>query len=164
MGELQRLTAAHAPALLAFETANRAWFARSIADRGDDYFAHFAQRHAAILAEQAAGLHHFHVVVDASGAIVGRVNLVDVADGRAELGYRIAASAAGKGLATAMVAQVCALAAGAYALSGLTAVTTLDNPASAAVLRRNDFIVDGPITLGDRPGMRYSRDLEIQRD
>lgn len=164
MGELQRLTAAHAPALLAFETANRAWFARSIADRGDDYFAHFAERHAAILAEQEAGLHHFHVVLDPAGAVVGRVNLVDVAGGRAELGYRIAASAAGQGLATAMVAQVCALAAGEYGLTGLTAVTTLDNPASAAVLRRNGFTVDGPITLGDRPGLSYSRDLEIHPD
>ncbi|WP_155372589.1 GNAT family N-acetyltransferase [Catellatospora vulcania] len=161
MHELQRLTAAHAPALLAFETANRAWFARTISDRGDDYFAQFPQRHAAILAEQAAGQHHFHVVVDPGGAIVGRVNLVDVADGRAELGYRIAADAAGKGLATAMVARVCELAAGEYALTGLTARTTLDNAASAAVLRRNGFTVDGPITVGDRPGMHYFRDLVI---
>ncbi|GAA2354836.1 N-acetyltransferase [Catellatospora methionotrophica] len=159
MYTLRRLTAEHAPALLAFETANRAWFARTIPDRGEDYFTHFAQRHTAILAEQAAGLHHFHVVVDPAGEIAGRVNLVDVADGSAELGYRIAASAAGRGLATAMVAQVCALAANAYGLTGLTAVTTLDNPASAAVLRRNGFTVDGPITLGDRPGERYVRDL-----
>ncbi|GIG00923.1 GNAT family N-acetyltransferase [Catellatospora citrea] len=161
MYELQRLTPAHAPALLAFETANRAWFARIIADRGDDYFTHFPERHAAILAEQAAGLHHFHVVTRPAAAIVGRVNLVDVAGGRAELGYRIAESASGAGLATAMVAQVCALAAGEYGLTGLTAVTTLDNGASAAVLRRNGFTVDGPITLGDRPGMRYVRDLLI---
>src|SRR5687768_16796906 len=107
MYELQRLTAEQPPALLAFDAANRAGLARTITDRGDDYCAHFAQRHAAILAEQAAGLHHFHVVVDPAGAVAGRINLVDVADGRAELGYRIAESAAGRGLATVMVAQVC---------------------------------------------------------
>ncbi|NUV38105.1 GNAT family N-acetyltransferase, partial [Streptomyces sp. KAI-27] len=38
MPELQRLRADHAPALLAFERENRAWFARTISDRGDAYF------------------------------------------------------------------------------------------------------------------------------
>ena len=38
MPELQRLEAGHAPAVLAFERANRAWFAASISDRGDEFF------------------------------------------------------------------------------------------------------------------------------
>lgn len=42
MPELQRLAARHAPALLHFEQENRAYFARSAPDRGDDYFAEFA--------------------------------------------------------------------------------------------------------------------------
>src|SRR5688572_7723589 len=37
MPELQRLRLGHAPALLAFEQANRAYLAASIPDRGDDY-------------------------------------------------------------------------------------------------------------------------------
>ena len=39
MPELKRLRAGHAPAVLAFELANRAYFAASISDRGDDFFA-----------------------------------------------------------------------------------------------------------------------------
>jgi ribosomal-protein-alanine N-acetyltransferase len=39
--ELQRLRADHAPAVLAFELANRAYFATFISDRGDEFFDHF---------------------------------------------------------------------------------------------------------------------------
>ena len=41
---LERLRADHAPALLEFEVTNRAWFARSIPDRSDAYFAEFDER------------------------------------------------------------------------------------------------------------------------
>ena len=37
MPELQRLDAGHAPAVLAFELANRAYFAASVSDRGDEF-------------------------------------------------------------------------------------------------------------------------------
>ncbi|MEV1331760.1 hypothetical protein AB0J20_19555 [Micromonospora costi] len=67
--------------MLDFERQNRAFFARSVPDRGDDYFAGFAARHAELLANQAAGLDHFHVLVDEDGAVLGRFNLVDVHDG-----------------------------------------------------------------------------------
>lgn len=159
---LQRLTAEHAPALLSFERDNRAYFAATIPDRGDAYFAHFPARHAALLADQAAGVCHFHVLVAPDGAILGRVNLVDVtdglvdvADGSAELGYRIAERAAGQGLATAAVARIRARAAEEYALTTLRASTTLDNAASHHVLTRNGFVPTGPCTLGGRAGRRY---------
>jgi ribosomal-protein-alanine N-acetyltransferase len=42
MPELQPLQAGHAPATLAFETANRGSFAASISGRGDEYFEHFS--------------------------------------------------------------------------------------------------------------------------
>ncbi len=121
MPELERLTAEHADPLLAFERDNRAWFAASVPDRGDDYFATFADRHAALLAEQATGRCHFHVLVD-QGEVLGRFNLVDVADGEAELGYRVAQRAAGRGVATDGVRRVAALARQAYGLCRLTAV------------------------------------------
>jgi ribosomal-protein-alanine N-acetyltransferase len=70
--ELQRLDVHHAAALLRFERENRAYFARSVPDRGDDYFAGFTARHAALLAEQAAGRHHFHVLVDDDGVVLAR--------------------------------------------------------------------------------------------
>lgn len=159
MPELERLRLDHGPALLAFERDNRAYFAASIPDRGDDYFAGFDARHREILAEQDAGMHHFHVLVEDDDAIVGRVNLVDVTDGVAELGYRIAERAAGQGLATRAVRQVCTRAATEYGLTALTAETTLDNTGSRIVLERTGFVVTGEITLDGRAGFRYAKRL-----
>jgi len=48
--ELQPLGADHAQAVLAFELANRAFFAASISDRGDEFFEQFTARHSALLA------------------------------------------------------------------------------------------------------------------
>ncbi|MER7110792.1 GNAT family N-acetyltransferase [Streptomyces sp. NPDC000229] len=157
---LQRLRPDHAQALLAFERENRAYFAASVPDRGDEYFAHFDARHRELLGEQAAGLHFFHLVVDDGGEVLGRVNLIDVADGSAELGYRIAERAAGRGLATAAVRDVCALAAAEYGLTTLRAVTTLDNAGSRAVLERTGFTPTGDIHLDGRPGLRFVRHLD----
>ncbi|MFJ7492239.1 GNAT family N-acetyltransferase [Streptomyces sp. NPDC097727] len=158
MPELQRLRADHVPALLAFEQENRAFFAASVPDRGDDYFAHFEARLAALLAEQTAGICHFHVLVDTDGEVLGRFNLVDVADGSAELGFRIAEKATHQGLATATVRQICTLAATEYGLTTLRAAAALDNTASRAVLTRTGFVPTGEeVLLNDRPGLGYVR-------
>ncbi|MEU6819122.1 GNAT family N-acetyltransferase [Streptomyces atriruber] len=154
--ELQLLRADHAPALRAFEEANRAYFAASVPDRGDAYFRDFDTRHRALLDEQATGACFFHVVVDGDGEILGRVNLVDVADGGAELGYRIAEQAAGRGLATWAVREISGLAVTAYGLTALRAGTTLDNPGSRTVLARAGFVPVGDIQLDGRPGTGYS--------
>ncbi|MFF8290120.1 GNAT family N-acetyltransferase [Streptomyces sp. NPDC016309] len=154
---LQRLRADHAPALLAFERENRAYFAASVPDRGDDYFTRFDDRHRELLAEQARGLHFFHLVVGDGGEVLGRVNLIDVADGSAELGYRVARRAAGRGLATAAVREVCELAAGEYGLTTLRAVTTPDNAGSRAVLARTGFTPTGEVDLDGRPGLAFVR-------
>jgi len=156
---VQRLHADHADALLAFERANRSYFARSVSDRGDAYFAEFDSRHRALLAEQDAGGCHFHVVLDDRGELIGRVNLVDVEDGSAELGYRIGEHASGRGTATAAVREVCRLAGTAYGLSALTAITTRDNLASMAVLRRTGFAEVADIDIAGRPGARFRRAL-----
>ncbi|MFC8226565.1 GNAT family N-acetyltransferase [Streptomyces sp. NPDC057287] len=163
MAVLERLRSDHAPALLAFERRNRAYFAASIPDRGDDFFTGFDVRHAELLAEQASGMHHFHVLVDTDGAVLGRVNLVGVVDGSAELGYRIAEHAAGRGLATSGVREVCALAREEYGLTALRAETTVDNTGSRAVLARTGFVETGPIRLVGRPGLRFTRDLADAR-
>lgn len=159
MPRLERLAAAHAPALLAFEQENRAYFAAYVPDRGDDYFTHFTARHSALLAEQATGLCHFHVLADPSGAILGRVNLVDVADHSAELGFRIAESAAGAGLATAAVREICDLAATRYGLKELRAAAALDNTGSRTVLHRTGFTETGTTVLDGRPGLLHIRSL-----
>ena len=159
MPELELLRPDHAPALLAFERENRAYFAASIPDRGDEYFAQFDQRHSDLLAEQDAGLHFFHLLVNSDGEVLGRINLVNVADGSAELGYRIAEKAAGQGLATTAVRQVCSFAVADYGLTMLRAATTLDNNRSRAVLARTGFVPTGETLLGGRPGISYSLSL-----
>ncbi|MEU9385747.1 GNAT family N-acetyltransferase [Streptomyces sp. NPDC048279] len=159
MPELQLLRPDHAPAVLAFEKENRAYFAATIPDRGDEYFARFEERHRALLAEQDAGVCYFHVVVGDAGEVLGRVNLVDVADGGADLGYRIAERAAGRGLATSAVREICALAATGYGLTFLRAAARLDNQASRAVLARAGFTVTGETRLSGHPGLTYLRHL-----
>ncbi|SBT50020.1 GNAT family N-acetyltransferase [Micromonospora auratinigra] len=159
MPDLQRLDARHAPALLRFERENRAYFARHVPDRDDDYFLDFDTRHAALLAEQAAGRCHFHLLVDDDGSVLGRFNLVDVADGSAELGYRVAERATGRGLAQEGVRRVCELARDAYGLRRLVASAALVNRASLAVLRRTGFVPDGEVLCGGAPALRHVRDL-----
>jgi len=159
--ELQRLRADHAQAVLAFELANRAYFALSITDRGDEYFEHFAERHNALLEEQESGSCIFHVLVDEDGAVLGRFNLVDLEDGTATLGYRVAEHVAGHGVATATVRELCDLASARYGLRALRAGTNHDNIASQKVLTKAGFVPVGPATLGGRPGTWYRLDLDL---
>src|SRR5450755_936760 len=158
--DLQLLRLGHAPALLAFERENRAYFAASVPDRGDEFFAEFDTRYAQLLAWQAAGTDYLHLLVTERGEVVGRVNLTEVANGSAELGYRIAQKAAGKGLATAAVRKVRELAATAYGLTRLRARVTLDNPASRKVLEHNGFVAGGSLTLNDKPARSYVCELQ----
>jgi [ribosomal protein S5]-alanine N-acetyltransferase len=160
--ELQRLRADHAPAVLAFELANRAYFAAFVSDRGDEFFEQFAERHEALLTEQEAGTGIFHVLVDSDGTILGRFNLYRIEDGTADLGYRVAQHAAGRGLASAAVRELSRLAATQYGLRTLTAATNHDNLASQRVLTRAGFVPVGPADpadIGGRPGTRYQLDL-----
>jgi ribosomal-protein-alanine N-acetyltransferase len=160
--ELQRLRADHAPAVLAFELANRAYFAASISDRGDDYFEQFAERHRVMLAEQEAGLGAFHVLVADDGSVLGRFNLILAGDGTAELGYRVAQQAAGRGVATATVRELCEVAAEQYGLRTLKAATSRHNAASQKVLTKTGFIPVGPADpahIGGKQGTWYQRDL-----
>jgi ribosomal-protein-alanine N-acetyltransferase len=159
MPDLQLVRLDHAPALLAFERENRAYFAASVPDRGDEFFAEFDTRYAQLLAWQAAGTDYLHLLVAEGGEVVGRVNLTEVADGSAELGYRIAQKAAGQGLATAAVRKVRELAATEYGLSRLRARVTLDNPASRKVLEHNGFVAVGELTLNGKPAMSYICEL-----
>ncbi|MEV5782779.1 GNAT family N-acetyltransferase [Streptomyces sp. NPDC051639] len=165
MPELKRLHAGHAPAVLAFELANRAYFAASISDRGDEYFAQFTDRHSALLAEQEAGICAFYVLVAEDGSVLGRFNLYDFEDGTAVLGYRVAQHVAGRGVATATVRELCVLAAARHGLRTLRAATARDNAASQNVLTKAGFTPVGPADpadLGGKPGTWYQRDLEAQ--
>jgi ribosomal-protein-alanine N-acetyltransferase len=160
--ELQRLDAGHAPAVLAFELANRDYFAASISDRGDEYFDQFTDRHRALLAEQEAGTCACYVLVAEDGSVLGRFNLYDVGDGTADLGYRVAQHVAGRGVATAAVRELCGLAAARHGLRTLRAATSRENAASQRVLAKAGFVPAGPAdpaSLGGKPGTWYQCDL-----
>jgi ribosomal-protein-alanine N-acetyltransferase len=157
--ELQRLHAGHAPAVLAFELANRAYFAASISDRGDEYYDQFTDRHSALLAEQEFGSCAFYVLVAEDGSVLGRFNLVDFEDGTAVLGYRVAQHVAGRGVATATVRELCRLAAARHGLRTLKAATARENAASRKVLIKAGFVPVGPAALGGKSGTWYQREL-----
>ncbi|MFJ6460172.1 GNAT family N-acetyltransferase [Streptomyces sp. NPDC091387] len=160
MPELQRLRADHAPALLTFERENRAFFAASIPDRGDAYFTDFTARHEALLTEQAAGTCHFHLLVAEDGEVLGRFNLVDAANGTADLGFRLAEKATGRGLATSAVRRIFHLCEATYALTTLRAAATVTNTASRAVLTRTGFVATGEeVVLNGKRGVGYVREL-----
>jgi ribosomal-protein-alanine N-acetyltransferase len=163
MPELEQLHAGHAPAVLAFELANRAYFAAFISDRGDDFFAQFTERHSALLAQQAAGRCACYVLVADDGSVLGRFNLYDITDGTATLGYRVAQQAAGRGVATRSVRELCRIAAARHGLRRLRAATSDGNAASARVLAKAGFVPVGPAApadLGGKPGTWYQRDLQ----
>jgi len=160
--ELQRLRADHASAVLAFELANRAYFAASISDRGDEFFDQFTERHSALLAEQEAGKGAFYVLAAEDGSVLGRFNLVFTGDGTAELGYRVAQHVAGRGVATATVRDLCQVAATRHGLRTLRAATSRENAASQKVLAKAGFVPvgpAGPADLGGKSGTWYQRNL-----
>ena len=159
MFELQRLRPDHEAALLEFERANRAYFARSISDRGDEYFENFAAGHVALLAEQATGACAFHVLVDGDATIVGRFNLYDLLGGTADVGYRVAERVAGRGVATSGLRELCGLAEHEYGLRRLRAATSDENVASQRVLSKAGFVVVGPAQVGGHDGVRYELEL-----
>jgi len=164
MPELRRLHAGHAPAVLAFELANRAYFAASVSDRGDDFFAQFTDRYNALLAEQEAGICACYVLVAEDGSVLGRFNLVDIEDHTAELGYRVAQHVAGRGVATAAVRELCQLAAARHGLRTLRAAAASQNVASQKVLAKAGFVPVGPADpahIGGKPGTWYQRDLVL---
>lgn len=162
MPELERLHAGHAPAVLAFELANRAYFAASISDRGDDFFDEFTDRYDALLAEQEAGTCASYVLVAEDGSVLGRFNLMNIEDHTAQLGYRVAQHASGRGVATATVRELCGLAAARHGLRTLRAAASHENAASRKVLAKAGFVPVGPADpahLGGKPGTWYQRDL-----
>lgn len=162
MPELQRLRVDHVAAVLDFELANRSYFAAAISDRGDEFFEHFTERHDTLLADQLAGAGAYHVLVAEDGSVVGRFNLIFGDEASAELGYRVAQRAAGRGVATAVVQELCGLASTQYGLRRIRAATSLQNAASQKVLTKAGFLRAGPADpadLGGKPGAGYERVL-----
>jgi ribosomal-protein-alanine N-acetyltransferase len=162
--ELQLVRADHGRAILAFELENRGYFSESISDRGDDYFNQFEQRHNELLAEQEAGIGASYVLVDQDGSVLGRFNLYRLQEGGAEVGYRVAQRAAGRGVASAALRDLCKLATSRYGLRMLKAATSDQNVASQRVLMKAGFVPAGPADpadIGGKQGSWYRRDLTV---
>ncbi|HLN17365.1 MAG TPA: GNAT family N-acetyltransferase [Acidimicrobiales bacterium] len=140
MTQLQRLRADHGPMALAFELANRTYFAASVSDRGDEYDEQFTERQSALLAEQDGGVGVFYVLVEEDGSVIGRCNLAELHDGLAELGYRVAQRVAGRGVATGAVQELGRLAVSAYGRRMLRAAARHEHVASQKVLTMTGFV------------------------
>jgi ribosomal-protein-alanine N-acetyltransferase len=147
---------------LAFEQENRAYFARSISDRGDLFFDRFADQHRELIAAQDSGTGAFYVFVDDDEAVVGRFNLYDIQDGTAVVGYRVAEGVSGRGVATSGLRQLCRIAREDIGLRTLTAAVGDGNVASQKVLGRAGFVMIGPTEVAGSHGSEYVLDLATQ--
>ena len=125
-------------------TANRDYLAPSSPLQPDAYFSAAGQR--AVLARDLASHERGAMlplaILDAAGAVCGRINLNSIIRGAlqgASVGYWVSASHAGRGLASAAVADVISAGFGELRLHRLEASTLLHNTASQRVLARNGF-------------------------
>jgi ribosomal-protein-alanine N-acetyltransferase len=156
---LEPLGPDHEAAVLAFERDNRAYFAKSVTDRGDAFYQHYPDRHQELLAEQEVGTGAFYVLVDEGGAVVGRFNLYGIGDGTASVGYRIAEHVTGRGVATSGLERLCRLAREEIGLRSLTAAADNANVASQRVLAKAGFVLVGPTTVAGHDGSEFRLDL-----
>jgi [ribosomal protein S5]-alanine N-acetyltransferase len=84
-----------------------------------------------------------HVILDPSGAVVGRITLSGIVRGAFQscsVGYWVSASHNGRGLATAAVREITRIAFDDLKLHRIQAGTLVHNVASQRVLERNGFV------------------------
>ncbi len=150
---------------MAFELANRAFFATAISDRGDAYFEYFTEQHNERVAEQETGLGAYYLLVNGDSSVLGRFNLIFGPQDTATLGYRVAEHVCGQGVATASVRDLCQLAATRHGVRTLKAATSHSNVASQRVLAKAGFVPVGPAEpadLGGKSGTWYQRVLTVE--
>ena len=144
---IRDLTIDDAEDLLRFEFTNRAWFEQHIAPRPDSFFNLVAVQDHIRGYLNARELKQFHacVITDEQGIIVGRANLreISIKLSSAEVGYRIAESHSGLGLASMATKHLLDLAYNNWRLSKIFAYVTVANHASSRVLAKNGFVEIG---------------------
>lgn len=142
--------AADLDALLAFELENRAFFESHINARPSGYYSADGVGAAIELAlREAQDDQAYQYLVWDAGVLVGRVNLSKIRRAHfhsAELGYRIAQSAGGRGFASEAVRQALAKAFGEHGLVRVEATARAENEGSTRVLLKNGFTLFGRST------------------
>jgi [ribosomal protein S5]-alanine N-acetyltransferase len=133
-----------APVLAGLLQVNRDFLAPFEPVRGDDYFTETGQRAAitAALAEYAQGRSLPFVIETEDAGPVGRITLNGIVRGpflSCSVGYWVSQAAGGRGVATAALRQLIAVAFGDLGLHRIQAETLLDNVPSQRVLARNGF-------------------------
>ncbi|MBP5979208.1 MAG: GNAT family N-acetyltransferase [Halomonas sp.] len=136
------LTPEDAFELLAFETAERAWFEQHIEARREQFYTpHGVSQHIVeCLALNAQGRMSPQLIRH-KGIIIGRANLRDIDQGRAQVGYRIAENACGQGIAQKALHHLMKEARCIYGLDTLQATVSIENTASQHVLEKAKFTV-----------------------
>ena len=144
MAAVRPLALEDAERLAALLTASRGYLAPWDPVRPEDYYTAAGQRArlARDLADRERGAMLPLAIVDSGGAVCGRINLNNIIRGAMQgsaLGYWVSESHAGRGLASAAVADAIGIAFGELRLHRLEAATLLNNAASQRVLARNGF-------------------------
>lgn len=138
---IHRLQEVDAQDLFEFEIENRRFFEEMVPGRGDGYYVWetFIKRHRALLVEQESGLSHFYLIKDEAEKIIGRINLVNIDNttNGAEIGFRVGASAVGKGIGNKALSLLINT---ELDIKQITAKTTTVNKASQKVLEKNGFV------------------------
>lgn len=130
--------------LHSFELENRAFFEKTIASFGDDYYerATLEQITAERVQDWEDGDAYFYLIRDSAGELAGRINLFDVQRGATQMaviGYRIAEKHSGKGIATKAVGLVLKDAFEVYGLHRVEGMTAPWNLGSQIVMLKNGF-------------------------
>ncbi len=126
-----------------FEKENREYFERSLPPRPAHYFdlEGFKEITRELLREQENHDVYMHLIRDAQGTMVGRINLSVLEGNRktAELGYRIGENVTNLGYSSEAVKLVLDKAFTTYGFNRIIAGTARDNLASQRVLLKNGF-------------------------
>jgi len=154
--------------LLRFETDNRAFFEARVNSRPASYYSLDGVRAAIALAEREAAEDKGYqfLVRTVAGELVGRVNLVGVKRKHfhcADLGYRMAEAACGRGYASEAVRLVLDKAFGELGLKRLEANARVGNEGSIRVLLRNGFREFGRSTQSFELGGVWHDRLHFER-
>jgi ribosomal-protein-alanine N-acetyltransferase len=144
MATIRLLTLDDVPALARLYRENREFLAPWEPVRDDDFYT--VDGHRAVvrraLARYEQGSGYPCVILNAAGNVAGRGNLNDIVHGAfqsANLGCWVSRADNGRGLATAAVREIVAVAFGTLGLHRVQAATLLHNHGSQRVLERNGF-------------------------